>query len=159
LFNFNVGWFLFTYKNFFFFKNNILNVDMFLKALSVNLLENVFSFNRFNTITKHVRLSRKIRKYTKNKIRYRSFLITLRDRQVFGTIYRMWNLIYLNYNDSYRLKSYIINNLLWNQLLIDNNFDEQIENHLDENSEYIYDSTTPQKIQIQMFDDILHRRR
>lgn len=120
----------------------------------------MFTFSGFNVLVKHVRLSRKIRKYTKNKIRYRSFIITLKNRQVYGTILRLWNLIYLNINNSYRLKSYIMNNLIWNKLFIENDFDKDSDNNyikddINKDNDYI---NTPQQIQFQMFDDLIHRK-
>ncbi len=163
LFNYNTGWLLFIYVNSFRFKFSQLNDLLNLNELSKDINNNLFSFNNLNILVKHVRLSRKIRKYTKNKIRYRSFLVTLRSRQILGTTLRMWNLIYLNMNSSYRLKSFIINNLIWNKLLVlDDSLLEENENNLNvDNNFSVIDVdyvNTPQKIQFQMFDDMVHRK-
>lgn len=48
-----------------------------------------FSFYNLNLITKQLRLSRKIRKYTKNKVRYRANTQIIRERSVYGTIGRL----------------------------------------------------------------------
>ena len=160
LINYNIGWFLFNYVNKFLYSNIQLNNFFFLENLTLNVRSDLFTFSGFNVLVKHVRLSRKIRKYTKNKIRYRSFIITLKNRQVYGTILRLWNLIYLNINNSYRLKSYIMNNLIWNKLFIENDFDKDSDNNyikddINKDNDYI---NTPQQIQFQMFDDLIHRK-
>lgn len=161
LFNYNIGWFLFNYNNSFNFKLAQINELVNLNNITKTTNEDLFSFNNLNILVKHVRLSRKIRKYTKNKIRYRSFLVTLRSRQIFGTTLRMWNLIYLNSNNSYRLKSFIINNLIWNNLLIlEENLIEEGLSQTENKSisgDILYENT-PQKIQFQMFDDMVHRK-
>lgn len=53
-----------------------------------------FALYDLNLIIKKIRTSRKVRKYSKGKFRYQSRLILLRERQIFGSILRLWKICY-----------------------------------------------------------------
>lgn len=53
-----------------------------------------FSMFDLNLIIKKLRTSRKVRKYSKGKLRYKSRLLLLRDRQIFGVMLRLWKICY-----------------------------------------------------------------
>ena len=100
-----------------------------------------FSFYNLNLITKQLRLSRKIRKYTKNKVRYRANTQIIRERSVYGTVARLWKLIILKNTDSTNIRSEFVTNLIWDNL----------------NDKY--DDDTPINMQYIMINNIVSRKK
>lgn len=63
----------------------------FYKNFTLNL-KDMFTFYDLNLIIKKIRTSRKVRKYSKGKLRYKSRLLLLRDRQIFGVMLKLWKI-------------------------------------------------------------------
>ncbi len=144
LINTNLGWYHFFYndlENKFYNNNNYLHnynrYDLWLKSMK----KLFFSFYNLNLITKQLRLSRKIRKYTKNKVRYRANTQIIRERSVYGTVARLWKLIILKNTDSTNIRSEFVTNLIWDNL----------------NDKY--DDDTPINMQYIMINNIVSRKK
>lgn len=140
LINTNLGWYHFNdHKlNFSFVKmKNYSHYDLW----SQKMKKIFFSFYNLNLITKQLRLSRKIRKYTKNKVRYRANTQIIRERSVYGTIGRLWKLIILRNTENSNIRSEFFTKLVWDDL------------------ENLYENETPINIQYIMINNIVSRKK
>lgn len=136
----NLGWYhFFNYKRCYrFVKNyNYLSYELWSREMK----KLFFSFYNLNLITKQLRLSRKIRKYTKNKVRYRANTQIIRERSVYGTIGRLWKLIILKNTENSNIRSEFITKLIWDDLY------------------FLYENETPINIQYTMINNIVSRKR
>lgn len=88
---FNLAFETFELCNDFWLTKSSFKFINFYKNFTYNLCE-MFTFHDLNLIIKKLRTSRKVRKYSKGKLRYKSRLLLLRDRQLFGVILRMWKI-------------------------------------------------------------------
>ena len=155
----HLGWFLHYSKIFKRSLQGILPCSTRLNSILLESYLGLFSLNGVNLITRNVRLSRKIRKYTKNKVRYRSYSYILRDRQVTGYSFRMWKFILLIDQDNISNRSHNVLSLLWDNydtIYINSNYEKY--DNLQE-SGIVANRITPQSIQFKMLENLVKRRR
>jgi hypothetical protein len=71
------------------------------------------SFGGFPLYIRVVQSNRKIRKYSKGKLRYRSYLAKIRSRAELGLYFRLWRISVLMNDEVANDNSYLLNSVLW----------------------------------------------